>query len=290
LLFDGDPAGLWWDYGIGGGLYIADQGNNRIAKWTDAAGFVPAASLPGQADAGGALGQLVRLLDGRLIVTRPGAGTQGGVLVVSATGVASTVSAPDAGLKPTRQRVGLTFLPDNTLVDTYFVETDAGSSGALATLALTASEKDLLTGLTKPIGVVHSEGNLFVSDQALGAILKIGKAGGVYVTGDGGDAEAGSADAAKADSGDAAAVARAAVFAAIDRPGYLCQGPDGSLFVASLTGTVMQVSRAGVVSVVASGLKEPRGVAFDGAARRLFVADHDPAAAAQQSIRIYPIP
>jgi hypothetical protein len=327
LPLDGDPAGLYWDYGTGGGLYVADRKQSRIVKWTDATGFVLAANLPGSADGGSDLGQIVRLLDGTMIVTRQGAGIQGGVFMVDATGDAGAVSAPDAGLKANRQRVGLTFLPDNTLIDTYFVETDAGSTGALATLKLTASEKDLLTGLSRPVGVVHSEGNLYVSDQALGAILKIGKAGGVYVSGDGGSAEAGGTDAAATDSGsseagiadaaatdsgdteagstdaaatdagdaeaggtDAAAVARAVVFAKVDRPGYLCQGPDGSIFVASLAGSVLQISRAGVVSVAASGLTEPRGVAFDGAARRLFVADHDPAAGAQQSIRIYPIP
>ena len=50
-----------------------------------------------------------------------------------------------------------------------------------------------------------------------------------------------------------------------------------------------QFAMASTVTMVTSGLKEVRGVAYDGAHTRLFVSEHDPAGVAN-TIRILPIP
>lgn len=60
---DGDPNGLWWDEAAAT-LYVADAKNNRVLKWTDAAGFSTAAELPPTPPEGGGLGQVVKLADG----------------------------------------------------------------------------------------------------------------------------------------------------------------------------------------------------------------------------------
>ena len=81
------------------------------------------------------------------------------------------------------------------------------------------------------------------------------------------------------------------IFARIDGADLLCQGPDGTLFVGSSSGSVFQVARDGTVTMPFTGLKQARGCAYDGAHRRLFVAEHDPAdAGAAHTIRIFPVP
>src|SRR5262245_23925291 len=35
LDFDGEPNGLYWEYGTNAALYVADEKNNRIVRWTD---------------------------------------------------------------------------------------------------------------------------------------------------------------------------------------------------------------------------------------------------------------
>lgn len=261
--FSGDPSGLYWDNGVGAALYIADDKNNRIAKWTDSAGFGVAASLPDPPDGGGGLGQVVRLLDGTLLVTRFGFGFAGGILIVTPQGDAGLVTAADAGLDPTRRRIGLGILPDGTIIDTFFKSTDAGRVGAVAKVNLiNAKETDYVTSLQKPVGAIYVEGKIDVTDQDLGLLLRVGYDGGPY------QPEAG---------------------ATLDAPDALCVGPDGSVFVGSVNGFVYQVSRGGAVTTLATGLEQVHGVAYDSAHKRLFVSEHDSAGAAH-AIRIYPIP
>ena len=315
--FDGDPSGLYWEYGANAALYIADTANNRIVKWTDKEGFVARWDLPPPPDPGGAgLGQVVRALDGTMFVTRFGFGTAGAVVSIDKTGDGGPLSGPDASLSVKRRRIGLALLPDGTLVDTYFTPGDAGRIGAVASLKLTPSEKNLVTGLTKPVGVLFNEGKLFITDQDLGLLFSVAITGGVYTPEAGApdaddgsaaadaddgsaaaDADDGSAaadaDASPGDASDGAAVdaGRASVFARIAGADLLCQGPDGTLFVGSSSGTVFQVARDGTVTMPFSGTKQTRGCAYDGAHRRLFVAEHDPAdAGGVNTIRIYPIP
>ncbi len=281
--FTGDPSGLFWEYGTNGGLYIADQQSDVIVKWTDAAGFGMTWVLPQPQNAGSSLGQLVREIDGTMFVPRAGVGADNTVLWVTNIGDAGDLSlSPGSTLDPTVTRSGFTLLPDNTTIDTFF-QNDGGSDfGLVNTLGTPPNEKKLVSGLPRPLAVVYNEARLYIADGDLNEVIAISQTGGSFGGdgGGGGDAGDGGADAGP----------HGRVFAAIDQPSFACAGADGDLFVTTITGTVNRITSAGVVSTVATGLKELHGIAFDGAAKRVFVAEHDPAdAGGQNTIRIYPI-
>ncbi len=261
----GDPAGLFWSYGTAAALYIADDANNRVVRWTDAAGFGTSWTLPPSASpdgGGGGLGQVVRLIDGTILVTRGGGGTEGTIFLIDATGDAGALAA----LAPARSRSGLAVLIDGTLVDSYWVTADggvadSGFSGTVARLTTADGGKEtaLATGLARPAGLVFNEADLFVADRGAGGLVRVRLDGG------------------------------SAPHATIDSPTLVAQGPDGIVFVASANGSVYAVARNGDATLVATVAGEARGVAYDGAHRRLFVAQHDPSGVAN-AIRIVPFP
>ena len=82
LSLDGDANGLWWDdrEHI---LYVADDNNNRILRWTDADGFALLANLPSDSTQRSGFGQLVKMQDGTIVVTRFGAGEIGDVAYIT---------------------------------------------------------------------------------------------------------------------------------------------------------------------------------------------------------------
>jgi hypothetical protein len=77
ITIDGDPNGLWW---ADGQLTIADDDNNRLLQWTDAAGIGLVGDLPAAAAQGAGLGQVIVLEDGTRVVSRFGYGTTGMVM------------------------------------------------------------------------------------------------------------------------------------------------------------------------------------------------------------------
>ena len=262
-----DPNGLFWDAATQA-LYIADDDDDQIQKWTEDGGLALVARLPPAPVAGPGLGQPVVLGDRRIVAPRFGGGTGGDVVFVRAGGSARAVT----GLAPERRRLGLTVAADGTLYDSFFVKVGTGRAGSVAKLSIGGSgagtETDVLTGLNKPIGVLALGDALYVSDQDQGQILKAPLAYPAAVS----------------------------VFATLPTPDLLAAGPDGSIFTGGFTGGlqggVRQVSAAGVVKTVAhKGLKQVRGVAWDGAARRLFIANHDgdPADGTAHSLEIVPI-
>jgi hypothetical protein len=217
-----------------------------------------------------------------MFVPRAGVGADNTVLWVTNLGDAGDLSlSPDASLDPTVTRSGFTLLPDNTTIDTFFQNDGGGDFGLVNTLSTPPKETKLVTGLPHPLAVVYNETRLYIADGDLNEVIAISQTGGSFIGDGGGGGDAG-------DGGDAGQHGR--VFASIDQPSFACAGADGDLFVTTTSGTVDRITSAGVVTAVASGLKELRGVAFDGAAKRIFVAEHDPAdAGGQNTIRIYPI-
>src|SRR5262245_32623310 len=83
---NGDPISIVW-HDPSATLYIADNRNDQIWTWTDAAGFKKLVTLPSDpaaADAGQSnLGQIVRLADGSLVVPRFGFGKNGAIVHVN---------------------------------------------------------------------------------------------------------------------------------------------------------------------------------------------------------------
>lgn len=242
LEIDGDPNGLYWD-DTHQTLFLADDDGNRILQWTDKDGFGLVHNLPAASPQGAGLGQLVRTPDGTWVVTRFGGGSAGDVAFVSPDGKAQIVP----GLSPERRRIGLTACPDGRLFDGWFVRLSSGArAGAIGELSLKGAETEVLTGLKKPIGVLCSGSDLYVSDQELGQVLK-----------------APLSDPSKY-----------SVLATLPSPDLLAVGPQGSIFTGSEGGKLFRIEESGAVSVFKSGFDTVRGVAYDPTNRRLFVANH----------------
>jgi DNA-binding beta-propeller fold protein YncE len=259
LELDGDPNGLWWDANAET-LLVTDDGGNRILEWSDSRGFGTHAPLPEDSLAGAGLGQLVRVDGGDLVVTRFGVGTEGGVTIVPLQGDVRNVP----GLDVTRQRVGLAKAADGTLYDSWFVRLDSGERvGAVGQLSLDGSEPEVMTGLTNPVGVLALGDRLFVSDQDTDQIRVASRMDPASVT----------------------------VFTSLEQPDLLAEGPAGSIFSGSATGRVYRIDSAGVASEFQAGFRQVRGVAYDPAGQRLFVAEHDPAepGLAQHALHILPV-
>lgn len=243
IALDGDPNGLFWDASEGA-LYIADDNDNRILKWSDAAGLELAANLPPGAPGGAGLGQVVRTADGTLVVPRFGGGTAGDVVFVDPSGKGGVVP----NLDPLRRRIGLTLAVNGSLYVSYFVSINGTKLGAVAELDLAGSEMNVLEGLDKPVGVLAVGSDLFVSEQVANRIVV---------------APIGMPE-------------QVAVLAQLDTPDLLCQGPEGSMFTGGKSGSVRRIGADGKVSEQAGGFQEIRGVAYDAANKRLFLSDHDP--------------
>lgn len=239
---DADPNGLFWD-AADGTLYIADDNNNRILRWTEEDGIALAAELPAAPPDGPGLGQVVRTADGTLVVPRFGFGTSGAVVFVRPDGTSGEVP----NLDPLRRRIGLAIGPDGTLYDTFFVSINGMKNGSVARLDLAGTEAEVITGLQKPVGVVAVGADLIVSDQDRDLVVR----------------------APVASPADLVAVAQ------LPAPDLLCEGPDGTFFTGGKDGSVRQIQGGGQFSELAGGFQEVRGVAYDAANRRLFIADHD---------------
>lgn len=245
---DGDPNGLWWDDATQT-LFIADDDNDRILKYTDKEGITKVADLPAASPNGAGLGQLARTADGSFLVTRFGYGTAGDVVMVREDGTSSLVP----GLDPTRRRIGIVVAPDGTIFDSYFTKGGSGNLGAVAKLTVDGSETDVVTGLGKPVGLAIVGSTLYVSDQAVGQLFAT----------------------------PVASPGNPTVFAQLPSADIVCPGPNGTIFSGGSDGNVRQISTDGTTTVFAGGFQAARGVAYDATNKRLFVADHGSSSAIQ---------
>jgi hypothetical protein len=239
-----DPNGMLWD-AKSSTLYIADNLNDAVLTWTDDGGFKTLVTLPGPT--GNEVGGLIALSDGTLVVIEFGFGTSGLVALVHPD--LSTGTVP--GLDPTRSRLGIALAPDGTIYDTYFDKVSGGATGFVAKLDVTAgTEANVISGLMKPVGVAVLGSTLYISDQTLGEIL-------------------------------AAPLSNPQSYKTLSTnlsPDLLSVGPNGTIFSGSPTGVVYQIdTTTGAFNTLftASGTLEPRGTAYDGVNKRLFVAEHD---------------
>jgi sugar lactone lactonase YvrE len=256
LAIDGDPNGLFWEDATAT-LWIADDGNNRVLTFRDGEGITKYADLPAAPANGPGLGQLVRLKDGSIVVTRFGFGTTGDVVLVNP----DRTSAKIPGLDPAKRRIGLTVTADGKLFDGYFLKTGSGQIGSVAELSLNGTEKDVVSGLQKTIGVLAVGDELYVSDQTQGKLFAtpITSPGTLTTVGD------------------------------LPSADLLCSGPDGAIFSGGSDGSVRAVDASGATKVVVTGLAQARGVAFDAKHRRIFVANHT-GTPGTNTIEVRPIP
>ena len=259
--------GLNWDKSESK-LYLTDDTSNSIRVWDGDKSFPSYAALPAAPASGAALGQLTRSSDSTFYVTRFGFGTDGAVVAVPKGGNAFNL----AGTDPQRRRIGITTAPDGALLDGWFIK---GGSGAVSQLSLNgaqASERELVTGLGKPVGLAAVGDTLYVSDQNSGQVLS-------YALSKVRAQPAGLADGKLV-----------ATFTTQDGIDLMTAASDGTLFFGGSGGKLFQVSPKGETSVLVSGWPKIIGVAYDEIHRRLFAAVAAPDASGSASVRIVPVP
>jgi hypothetical protein len=106
----------------------------------------------------------------------------------------------------------------------------------------------VVTGIAKPVGVLVLGDQLYISDQTAGVILKT-----PWMT-----------------------PGTTTTFATVPGADELAAGPTGIIFAASKTGAVYSVATAdGTATVLKSGYKAVRGVAYDADHARLFFSEPD---------------
>ena len=258
--------GLYWDKSEAK-LYLTDDTSNSIRMWDGEKSFPSYAALPAAPASGATLGQLTRTSDGTFYVTRFGFGTDGAVVAVPKSGNAFNLSGTD----PLRRRIGITTAPDGALLDGWFIK---GGSGAVSQLSLNgaqASERELVTGLGKPVGLAAVGDTLYVSDQNSGNVLSY------------------TLSKVRAQPGRLADGKVVATFTTLDGIDLMTAAPDGTLFFGGSGGKLFQVSPKGETSVLASGWPKIIGVAYDEFHLRLFAAVAAPDASGSASVRIVPV-
>ena len=173
--------------------------------------------------------------------------------------------------KALRRRIGVTTTPDGGLIDGWFIK---GGSGAVSELTVNgdkATEREIITGLGKPVGLAVVGDQLFVNDQNTGNILSY------------------SLSQVRKQAATLAQGKLLATFTTLDGIDLMTAAADGSLFFGGSGGRLFRINAKGETSVLASGWPKMMGVAYDEANRRLFVAVAAADASSQASVRIVPV-
>ncbi len=258
LLLDGDPNGIWWSESRQT-LYLADDNNNRILTWQDGSGFGQAFPLLAAPASGSGLGGLVEDWSGKLWVTRFGFGTDGAVLWLAGDGSTGKL----ANLDVTKRRLGMAIDGAGNVYDSWFIKNGSARIGTVAKLDPAGSETPILTsGLQKPVGLLVKGKYLYVDDQETNAVLRCALP-----------------DCKQLEN-----------FGNVTTPDLMSDGPGDAVLVASHEGVVVAVRPSVANQVVASGLQEPHGVAYDAKHKRLFIADHDPTSADGETNYLHIVP
>jgi hypothetical protein len=292
LAFDpcgvGSPDALYWD-AKGQLLYIADDRNNQIWSWSDANGFQKVATVPNDPaadDAGATRLSGITVTGTTLVVARYGNGAFGALYsydLATGGGMATTIGSVDA----TRYRTALAADGTGTVYsDSFAADAGDGGGGTIDIVGLTGTTP-FLSGLDRPAGLLIVGTEIFVSDRAQNVIYQVPTDLALLDAGTAADADA-----------EAGAIVDAStspypVYASLPAPDQLSAGPNGSLFAGEKLsdGGAPQVRQVfvdgGVVTFQPTvTFTSLAGVAYDDAAKRLFVADSN--GGAVRTIKIYP--
>jgi DNA-binding beta-propeller fold protein YncE len=251
-----------------GALFITDDRTSSVLSSRGGA-FTPYAAIPVGAAQGKSLSQISFAQSGALLAERFGFGTASAIFEVSGNGTAMALSGPN----PARRRLGLVELAPGQLLSTWFIKTGSNPpQGALSLVTYdeathAATERDLLTGLGKPVGIAVSGENVFVSDQANGNIVKANR--GALLS--------------------APAPVTPTVFARVDSPDLMTVDRDGRLYTKCNKSGLCEIAPDGTVSVIANDFQDARGVAIDTAHHLLYAVDRGPSSGGTSYVRSFPI-
>lgn len=295
-----DPNGAYWDVAEGK-LYVTDDNSNAVLTWdgegtTTFSSFVALPALVAPATPTQvSIGQLARTAAKAFYVTRFGFGNAGTVVEVSAAKFARNLT----GLQANRRRIALTVAPGGELIESWFVTLPspgpATTGGSISVLTVnadgSASEREIVTGLSKPVGTAVVGRTLFVSDQATGKLLSFALDTLLVTPATAAQGTTVATFTTNLASGDPGALTA-------DNIDLMSAAADGTLFFGGRGGKLFKVNGAtGAVTTLASlnttadpGRLQVRGVAYDAANRRLFVTVHSTdVTKSGNSLRIVPI-
>jgi hypothetical protein len=253
-----------------GTIFITDDKTNSVLSSPDGKTFTPFAAIPVVTGQGNALSQVSAADTGSLLVGRFGFGTAGAVFDIVANGSISPLSGTD----PIRRRLGLAAIGTGKILSTWFVKN--GNSPATGGLSLitydvsthAASERNLLTGLAKPVGIAVQGDVVFISDQADNMILKTSLSGLISR---------------------AQANGLSTTVIKINGPDLLTIDSNGTLYTKCNVTAVCRISPDESVVVIANDFEDARGVAIDPAHHLLYVIDRPKSADSASILRIIPL-
>jgi DNA-binding beta-propeller fold protein YncE len=249
-----------------GTVFITDDRTSSVLS-SNGGAFAPYASIPVPAGQGKSLSQVSVTGSGDVAVERFGFGTASAIFLIAANGTTSELT----GLDGSRRRLGLLAIGPGQLLSSWFIK-NSGSppQGGLSLVTYDAQthaavERDLLTGLGKPVGIAVTGGNVFVSDQANNAILKMNLAALLS----------------------AAAPTTPTLSVRIENPDLMAADGQGRLYTKCNKNGLCEIAADGTVTVLANDFQEPRGVAVDDSRDRLYAIDRAASAGATSYLRTF---
>lgn len=241
-----------------GAVFITDDRSNSVLMLAGGTAFARYATLPGVKGQPNSLSQLAFSSSGGLLVQRFGFGTDGAIFDIAGPGAV----APLTGLVPTRRRLGLAPVDSGRALSSWFIKDgDHPPQGGLSLITYdpsahsateSATERDLLIGLGKPVGVAIAGDAVFVADQAGNAIFRASLERLLRST---------------------AASAPDAKIAHVVNPDMMAADTNGTLYTKCNAGDLCAIAADGAVTVMANGFHDARGVAIDARRRLLYVVD-----------------
>ncbi|WGS53070.1 hypothetical protein LFL96_33405 [Paraburkholderia sp. D15] len=237
-----------------GAVFITDDQTNSVLAATDTRTFSTYASVPTVAGQANSLSQLSFADANTLLIERFGFGTASAIFGITGANAIAQFSGPD----PTRRRLGLIAIGSNRLLSTWFVKNGSNPpQGALSLItydpvAHTAVERDLLTGLGKPVGIAVSGDNVYVSDQANNDIVKASLSALLNAS---------------------QAVAANGAFVQINAPDLMAVDANGTLYTKCNATGLCRIAADGTISVLANDFQDARGVAVDAPRGLLYAID-----------------
>jgi len=253
-----------------GALFITDDTSNSVLLAPDASTFAHYASIPTVQGQPNSLSQLTFADSNTLLIERFGFGSAGALFNIPGADTVIELTGSD----PARRRLGLAASGPNQVLSTWFIKNgNQPPQGGLSLLTYDVSahsvvERDLLSGLGKPVGVVVSGDTVFVSDQANNTIVKASLSAMLAAT---------------------HPTTTSTVVAHIDSPDLLAIDRSGALYTKCNATGLCQIAPDGSVKVLANDFQDARGVAVDRLRLRLYVIDRTTTAGGTSYLRTFPL-
>lgn len=237
-----------------GTILITDDSSNSIQQSSGDDPFTRFATLPPVQGARNGLSQIATGPGGNVFVERFGFGTASAIFRIDETGLITLAS----DTHPERRRLGLAVLSSTGFLSSWFVKAgNDPAQGGISRVTLDpatgrATERDLVTGLVKPVGIAVVGDTLYIADQAANRIVETSLRIALSAS---------------------APVHATEVFASVTSPDLLAASADGTLYTKCGDHALCRFSTAGQATVIANDFDEPRGVAIDPTRKRLLAVD-----------------